>query len=58
MVKLKDREGKNYLGWIEGEVFGETVYGKQFTFTLQECTVPAPGDTPAPATDGSEILDR
>ncbi|MFZ9027908.1 MAG: hypothetical protein ACO2Z9_02770 [Crocinitomicaceae bacterium] len=58
MVKLTDKDGKNYLGWIEGEVFGETVYGKQFTFTLQECTVPTQGDTPAPATDGSEILDR
>ena len=59
VVKLKDKEGKNYLGWIEGEVFGETTFGKQFTFTLQECTVPNDtGDTPAPPTDGSEILDR
>ncbi len=58
IVKLKDKDGKNFLGWIEGEVFGETVFGKQFTYTLQECTVPAVnGDTPAPATDGSEILD-
>lgn len=58
-IKMTNAEGKKFLAWIEGEVYGSTMLGKQFSYTLQECTVDNDlGDTPAPPTDGSEILER
>lgn len=58
-VKMVGADGKRFVAWIEGEVYGSTLLGKRFSYTLQECTVPADlGDYPAPPTDGSENIER
>ena len=58
-VKLIDGKGNKFLAWIEGEVYGSTLLGHRFSYTLQECTVTNDtGDTPAPPTDGSEVFER
>lgn len=54
-IKMTGADGKQFVAWIDGEVYGSTILGHKFSYSLQECTVDADlGDYPAPPTDGKE----